>query len=587
MGARQRFTAPVAVSSGLAAVLVTACILLAPAAAVGAVSTFTWYASGSANSNLSCWQRGSPSPAPSGVATPAIASTTCASIALPSHTVGGTGTSGGGIGSDIPLAPGDYCNYYKIGDTLGPDPTDESSWTGFAPTLLPLQSYQMGDRVGDVCQSTGAEWGLAVATNVPGNACSMYCGVHHYASFNAPSINNRPWDAWFGDPSLVVATSVDVHAWTTHAPANGWGYVCPVLQDTTSGWTIEYCIEEWRVNYQSDVQPPPACGTGTGSNDQVIAMLPSGSGSSDWASVYPGSSNTVDVATQPSGWFQITASIQVPELENAISAVHATCAGSPLSSDPRDYKLIGVEQGLEAGGTSFNTGDATQNLQLYTIYTFSNAPTNGAAPYISGQPATNSPAYADPGSWSGTPTYAYQWNRCGSNGADCSAIPGATQATYTPGASDVGATLTVTVAAGGPVSSSRYLAWSGPVTSAPSAPIEGPPSGGTPTTQGKPEVAQTPIESHGTWSNAPASYSGSGSGSGSGSSQGGASCLVPRLNHMTLSQVKWALRFAHCRLGKVLRPRHVRRHQVLRVSSQSVRSHTTHRANFPVNITLG
>jgi hypothetical protein len=48
-----------------------------------------------------------------------------------------------------------------------------------------------------------------------------------------------------------------------------------------------------------------------------------------------------------------------------------------------------------------------------------------------------------------------------------------------------------------------------------------------------------------------------------------------------------ALKQAHCRLGKVHRPRHVARHRVLRVTKQSARPRSNHTANFPVNVTLG
>jgi hypothetical protein len=62
--------------------------------------------------------------------------------------------------------------------------------------------------------------------------------------------------------------------------------------------------------------------------------------------------------------------------------------------------------------------------------------------------------------------------------------------------------------------------------------------------------------------------------------------VVPPLRHMTLRQATLALRRAHCRLGKVRRPRHVRRHHILRVSGQSARPRTRHRSGYPVDIRL-
>jgi hypothetical protein len=43
---------------------------------------------------------------------------------------------------------------------------------------------------------------------------------------------------------------------------------------------------------------------------------------------------------------------------------------------------------------------------------------------------------------------------------------------------------------------------------------------------------------------------------------------------------------AHCRLGKVHRPKHVARHHILRVTSQSTRRGTTHSNGYHVGITL-
>jgi hypothetical protein len=416
------------------------------------------------------------------VDTPATASTTCQAIDLFHHTVGGSGAVGGGIGRDLPLLPGDYCNYYRTGSTFDRDSTDQSALTGFAPAS-PLSDHQMGDGSGNVCQSTGAEWGGGVvANNVAADSndtCSAFCGVHHYASFNTyppppqiqpltkPPINNRPWDAWFGDPALVVSTSVNVNSFSTPGFASGWGYVCPELRDTTSGWTIEYCVQEWRRNYPNALGPP-ACGTGAGYNDQVITPLPSGAGASDWAS----GSGTFELGQLPSTWTQIAASISASQLKNALGQIRTTCAPSPLSADPRDYQVIGVEQGHEVAGTNFRSGEATENLQLATSYTVSNAPTNLSPPSVGGKVAANSAVRANTGSWSGRHlTYAFQWNRCDGNGANCAPISGATGSSYTPGASEVGATLTVTVAAGSAVSGTTNLAWSAPVTSAPSAPI--------------------------------------------------------------------------------------------------------------------
>jgi hypothetical protein len=80
------------------------------------------------------------------------------------------------------------------------------------------------------------------------------------------------------------------------------------------------------------------------------------------------------------------------------------------------------------------------------------APTNTAAPTISGTPQVGQTLTASPGTWTSdtTPTYAYQWNRCDSAGNNCAAITGATAQTYTVAAADVDKTLRVNVTATNP-----------------------------------------------------------------------------------------------------------------------------------------
>ncbi|HKW97049.1 MAG TPA: S8 family serine peptidase, partial [Bryobacteraceae bacterium] len=89
-------------------------------------------------------------------------------------------------------------------------------------------------------------------------------------------------------------------------------------------------------------------------------------------------------------------------------------------------------------------------------------PGNLSLPAVAGLLQHGSIAGASTGAWSGIPTkYTYQWYRCDSSGANCSAITGATSQGYAMLASaDVGATLRVTVVASN--SSGSHAAQSGP-----------------------------------------------------------------------------------------------------------------------------
>src|SRR5436305_777279 len=73
---------------------------------------------------------------------------------------------------------------------------------------------------------------------------------------------------------------------------------------------------------------------------------------------------------------------------------------------------------------------------------------NTAPPLIAGAPNVGSKLTATRGTWLGTSlTYSYQWQRCSSAGAACSAIGGATSSTYDAGTTDATKTLRVAVTA--------------------------------------------------------------------------------------------------------------------------------------------
>lgn len=94
-----------------------------------------------------------------------------------------------------------------------------------------------------------------------------------------------------------------------------------------------------------------------------------------------------------------------------------------------------------------------------------------SAPGATGAPAFGKQLTASGGSWSTSVTVTYQWLRCDAYFANCTNIPGATAATYTVVAADVGHVLgvavTATNSAGSAVALSNGL---GPVAAGPPAP---------------------------------------------------------------------------------------------------------------------
>jgi hypothetical protein len=63
-------------------------------------------------------------------------------------------------------------------------------------------------------------------------------------------------------------------------------------------------------------------------------------------------------------------------------------------------------------------------------------------------------------------------------------------------------------------------------------------------------------------------------------------CVVPRLKHMTLNRARSVLRNANCRVGKVRKPKHVKRHHTLRVYGQSAKVRSQHMTRYRVNLRL-
>jgi fibronectin type 3 domain-containing protein len=113
---------------------------------------------------------------------------------------------------------------------------------------------------------------------------------------------------------------------------------------------------------------------------------------------------------------------------------------------------------------------------------------------------------ADPGSWSGTApiSYAYQWRRCDSGGANCADIAGATAQTYALVSADVGSTMRVAVTGSNGVGSATATSAQTAVVAAAATP---PANTSPPTISGTAQAGQTLTADKGTWTGtAPISY---------------------------------------------------------------------------------
>jgi Tol biopolymer transport system component len=113
---------------------------------------------------------------------------------------------------------------------------------------------------------------------------------------------------------------------------------------------------------------------------------------------------------------------------------------------------------------------------------------------------------ATDGTWTGSPTsFARQWKRCDTGGANCSFITGATGSTYTVATADVGSTLRIDVTATNSGGSSTS-----PATSAPTAVVTGatgvPVNTTAPTISGPARVGSPLTATPGVWTPVATSY---------------------------------------------------------------------------------
>ncbi len=153
---------------------------------------------------------------------------------------------------------------------------------------------------------------------------------------------------------------------------------------------------------------------------------------------------------------------------------------------------------VTATNTYGDSGPATSSQTLVVGV----APANTALPTISGTTTQGQTLTAANGSWDNVPTsFAYQWRRCDSSGANCTSISGASASTYTLVLADVGSTIRAVVTA------SNTSGSSSPATSSQTAVVAGLPPANTalPTISGATTVGLTLTASNGSWANTPPS----------------------------------------------------------------------------------
>jgi hypothetical protein len=165
--------------------------------------------------------------------------------------------------------------------------------------------------------------------------------------------------------------------------------------------------------------------------------------------------------------------------------------------------------GLLAGAASARTTAAPQNggaaysapgalPPITTVNSTATCPVCGV--YASGMTLT-----AGSGTWAGGPTgFAYQWQRCGTDGTKCANISGATGTTYVLTDADVTHTVTVSVTGVNSDGSSTAVSLATPIVSSAGGPISN--SGNWPFLSGTARVGNLLSAHPGPWTQSPTSY---------------------------------------------------------------------------------
>lgn len=169
-----------------------------------------------------------------------------------------------------------------------------------------------------------------------------------------------------------------------------------------------------------------------------------------------------------------------------------------------NYQLVSSDYGhrIRVEITASNAYGQTSEISPPTAIVAVRDPINTDPPTISGSTVVGGTLSATTGTWLGANlTYAYQWQRCDSAGANCTTIAGATGSSYTTASPDIGNRVRVRVIA-------TQNARSSQATSAATSTITTPPPVNTtpPDITGATQTGATLTATRGVWQNSPTDY---------------------------------------------------------------------------------
>ena len=339
--------------------------------------------------------------------------------------------------------------------------TTAGAWSGSTPQT---DTYQWQDCSAGSCQdisgATNASYTVApadegssidvviTATNTAG-ADSMTALPTGVVAEAAPGIVAAPnITGTATDGQLLTASSGSFsggaltysYQWQESTDGNTWQNISGA---TTSTYSLRATDVAERVRVEVTASNSAGSATGTSTATQPVADI---TPSSTIAPVVSGISVEGDALTSTTGSFtgdNLSYSYQWQELTDGIwqDLSGATSSSYTIQAGDVGASIRVLVTATNSAGNAVGTSSATGSVTPV-------APANTGLPVLSGTAQVGQALTSSPGAFSGVDlTISYQWQACDSTGASCEDIPGATSASYTPIASEVGQTLRATVTA--------------------------------------------------------------------------------------------------------------------------------------------
>jgi hypothetical protein len=366
----------------------------------------------------------------------------------------------------VTKAPPAITGTAQQGQTLTASP---GSWSGAQP-IIPAYQWQRCDTNGANCTNVGpaaptytltdADVGSKIVVAVTAsNSAGSATAISGATAVVQPSSNtlfsdgfeSGDFSAWLvktgGDGSAVVQSSIIKS-----------GSYAAELSETSNSGSLAYVRKtlsspQVDLTASGDFQVLQEGASGgnvpffrffTSGGTRIISLyrqngtgkIQVGYGGSNFAS-----SSTLALST----WANLQLHVTISGAASTVQVWRdGTLVYSTTSANLGTTAAAKVQLGNETAAQKFTL--VADNITAQTSNT--GPPVNTAPPAISGSAQQGQTLTASPGSWSGAQpiSYAYQWERCDTNGANCANVGPATS-TYTPTSADVGSTIVVAVTA--------------------------------------------------------------------------------------------------------------------------------------------